>query len=276
LGLDTYDFDARMYDPVLGRTFQLDPHLENYLDWSPYSWTGDNPIIMIDPTGMDWFYNDQTGETFYHSSLQKGAEEEMIEGWQWMGANNMFKGEDDKQLSGEDVVDANIDLVTYGEETENADGETSTMAFFAGENGKKFMDKMGYKFLPTQITEVTTRNLMRGGNGVSWNGDVVNNIVEKSGYFRTENLTDNGFEKLTNTLSETVTVAGLPAAHTTVVRKRLKYTNSAWKSAITRLYKIFGSDGKEVKVGGSLNSKWSDHNKSTGVIRKFKDRYGTN
>jgi RHS repeat-associated protein len=30
LGLDTYDFEWRMYDPAIGRTFQLDPHADSY------------------------------------------------------------------------------------------------------------------------------------------------------------------------------------------------------------------------------------------------------
>jgi RHS repeat-associated protein len=35
LGLDTYDFEWRMYDPAIGRTFQLDPDAANYYRWSP-------------------------------------------------------------------------------------------------------------------------------------------------------------------------------------------------------------------------------------------------
>ena len=77
-------------------------------------------------------------------------------------------------------------------------------------------------------------------------------------------------------MAETVAVGGLPVAHTTVVRKQLNYTNSAWKSALTRIYKVFGNDHKEVKIGGSTNSKWSDYSKSSGIVKKFRDRYGTN
>ncbi len=56
LGLDTYDFHARMYDPALGRTFQQDPLGEKYYPFSPYSWVANNPLIITDPTGMelDW------------------------------------------------------------------------------------------------------------------------------------------------------------------------------------------------------------------------------
>jgi RHS repeat-associated protein len=53
LGLDVFDFEARMYDPAIGRTFQLDPHADSYFALSPYSWVGNNPINVIDPTGMD-------------------------------------------------------------------------------------------------------------------------------------------------------------------------------------------------------------------------------
>ena len=53
LGLDIYDFEARMYNPVLVRTFQQDPHTENYYNVSPYSWSANNPLRYIDPDGRD-------------------------------------------------------------------------------------------------------------------------------------------------------------------------------------------------------------------------------
>jgi RHS repeat-associated protein len=50
------DFHARFYDPAIVRTTTQDPHAENYYSESSYSFMGNNPIINIDPTGMDWFY----------------------------------------------------------------------------------------------------------------------------------------------------------------------------------------------------------------------------
>jgi RHS repeat-associated protein len=61
LALNIYDFEARGYDPILGRTWQQDPHSQNYYDWSLYSWSGNNPVIMIDPDGRDfliWYENE--------------------------------------------------------------------------------------------------------------------------------------------------------------------------------------------------------------------------
>jgi RHS repeat-associated protein len=53
LGLSSYDFEWRQYDPWEMVTTTLDPHAEKYYSMSPYSWVLGNPMIMVDPDGRD-------------------------------------------------------------------------------------------------------------------------------------------------------------------------------------------------------------------------------
>ena len=55
-GLDLYDFEARAYDPALGRFRQPDPLAEKYRPLSPYLYCSGSPVNRIDPTGMGDFY----------------------------------------------------------------------------------------------------------------------------------------------------------------------------------------------------------------------------
>jgi RHS repeat-associated protein len=50
--LNTFDFHARMYNPQIGRSFQVDPRADLFPSLSPFSFLGNNPISSIDPTGM--------------------------------------------------------------------------------------------------------------------------------------------------------------------------------------------------------------------------------
>ena len=73
-GLNTYDFEARWLAPAFPRFTTPDPLSTDYHPISPYAYCGANPINLIDPTGMDWIVNNESGMIIWVDNIQSAED----------------------------------------------------------------------------------------------------------------------------------------------------------------------------------------------------------
>jgi RHS repeat-associated protein len=79
-----YYYGARYYDPAISIFLSVDPLAEQFPNFTPYHYVHNNPINMIDPTGMaaDGWYEDKQGGIKYDKSInsQEDLDDKKIQG----------------------------------------------------------------------------------------------------------------------------------------------------------------------------------------------------
>jgi RHS repeat-associated protein len=69
-----YYYGARYYDPRISIWYSVDPLAEKHPDYSAYTYCANNPVVLVDPDGRDWYVGNTTGQYkwFDGSDKQKG------------------------------------------------------------------------------------------------------------------------------------------------------------------------------------------------------------
>ena len=65
LNISLLDFGARMYDPFIARWTAVDPASINSITHSPFCYCVNNPMVLIDPFGLDWYLFNEDGDYMY-------------------------------------------------------------------------------------------------------------------------------------------------------------------------------------------------------------------
>ena len=129
-----YYYGARYYDPRISIFVSVDPLAEQTME--PYLYTGNNPIMFTDPTGMskdDW-YKDKNGNFIYDSELTKN--------------NSSYRLSKDEKYVGESVK---ISVDKYGE---NPGTINLSKSGEISQEGKRFLSGNVSRSVSNDVVEV--------------------------------------------------------------------------------------------------------------------------
>jgi RHS repeat-associated protein len=84
-------FEARMYDPVIGRWISIDPARQFA---SPYLGMGNDPINGVDPDGRDWYKDNNTGKEVNLIGVTGD-----VDGYEWIWPDNLSMKLEEVEIS---------------------------------------------------------------------------------------------------------------------------------------------------------------------------------
>lgn len=196
-----------MYDPALGRWHTIDPLAEDYYSWSPYNYSMNSPIILIDPNGegvwdvikgigkgvANWATNTATG---LWNMVSKTPEEHTVDMMIFIAevecvgvrqyAENVvdgvkqdvqekvetIKNDENGEATAEIVTEAVLDVATLVVGTKGAGAVSKT---------KKGTEIVQRAMSKAELNATKSTGLLRGGRkGTHYASDAVNNTAKKA------------------------------------------------------------------------------------------------
>lgn len=226
-GLNMMDYGARFIDMSKPNWIGVDPLAEKYYWISPYSYCAGNPVNRIDPDGMDWFANTETGAIYFNNNYSKN-DVSKIEGenWEWFGGNNIF------MENQRDYKNAFVNLVENngGENKVVNDKLSSILEIKDTKKAESFMSDRGYELKPTQQVRFESEINFEQASGTHVTTGEKTYITEKSQYIRKGSI-ENVYTPLNDGRYN------IPAA---VNRFKIDYTSNIFVKGLNSLMPYIG------------------------------------
>ena len=170
-GLDTYDYGARQYDPVLGRWDRMDPLCEKYYDLSPYVYCHNNPINRIDADGEDDYRFDSKTGTF-HLMEKTEDKTDRVYGYHYDKKSGQYQK--NKGFFSSKVQMSNIEKGILKDELNLKDNDL--LISVGGENNPSVE---GVKEFALGLSELVNREIAGLGYSADGSGDISDIVIGK-------------------------------------------------------------------------------------------------